>query len=208
MGRFDQFSGPATGSGTMWNTRSRAGFTLVDTIVTMTVLTILMAAALPVIIDVTSGMKLGQAQREVMVEMNSARLIAVSSNRPMRVRFNCPSTGKYRVVEVIGTPSNPDADDSASDRCSDSKWKYPANDTDPATRPNHDGAVRMLPSEVDFSAVATLEFWPDGTVHKQLSGENPWSQLDASTGATIKVRKGTEEKMISVNGLGKIQLVQ
>ena len=68
----------------MSNTHSRAGFTLIDMIVTMTVLTILMAAALPTLRDVTSGMKLGQAQREVMVEMNSARLIAVSSNRPIR----------------------------------------------------------------------------------------------------------------------------
>ena len=192
----------------MANTHSRAGFTLIDMVVTMTVLTILMAAALPVMTDVTSGMKLGQAQREVMVEMNSARLIAVSANRPMRVRFNCPDDGQYRVVELIGSPSTPDANDSASDRCSDSKWKYPANDNDPVTRPNHDGPVRSLPSDVEFSAVATLEFWPDGTVHKQIAGENPWAQLDASTGATIKVRKGTEEKLISVNGLGKIQLVQ
>jgi Tfp pilus assembly protein FimT len=207
-GRFDHSSSPPNTRRTMANIQSRGGFTLVDMIVTMTVMTILMAAALPTIIDVTSGMKLGQAQREVMVEMNSARLIAVSSNRPMRIRFNCPEAGKYRVVELIGTPSSPDTDDSASDRCSDSKWKVPANDNDPVTRPNHDGAVRSLPSQVDFSAVATLEFWPDGTVHKQLSGETPWSQLDASTGATIKVRKGTEERMISVNGLGKIQLVQ
>ena len=192
----------------MANTHPRAGFTLVDMIVALTVMTILMAAALPTIVDVTSGLKLGQAQREVMVEMNSARLTAVSSNRPMRIRFNCPETGEFRVVELIGTPSSPDPNDSASDRCSDTKWKSPANDTDPVTRPNHDGAVRTLPSQVDFSAVATLEFWPDGTVHKQLSGENPWTQLDASTGATIKVRKGAEEKMISVNGLGKIQLVQ
>ena len=192
----------------MSKTRSRAGFTIIDTVVTLTVMAILMAMALPTIVDVTSGLKLGQAQREVMVEMNSARLTAVSSNRPMRIRFNCPETGKFRVVELIGTPSSPDPNDSASDRCSDTKWKVPANDTDPVTRPNHDGAVRILPSQVDFSAVATLEFWPDGTVHKQLSGENPWTQLDASTGATIKVRKGTEEKMISVNGLGKIQLVQ
>ena len=192
----------------MLNTHSRAGFTLVEMVVTLTVLMILMGAALPTLADVASGMKLGQAQREVMVEMNSARLIAVSSNRPMRIRFNCPTAGEYRVVELIGTPSHPDSDDSASDRCSATKWKYPANDQDPVTRPNHDGAVRILPSKVDFSAVATLEFWPDGTVHKQVAGETPWSQLGASTGATIKVRRGTEEKMISVNGLGKIQLVQ
>jgi hypothetical protein len=153
-------------------------------------------------------MKLGQAQREVMVELSSARLTAVSANRPMRVRFNCPATGKYRVVELIGTPSSPDSNDSATDRCDDTKWKYPANDNEPVTRPNHDGPLRSLPSSVTFSASPTLEFWPDGTVHEQVAGENPWSAVDASTGATIKVKKGDVEKIISVNGLGKIQLVQ
>jgi Tfp pilus assembly protein FimT len=192
----------------MSNIHSRVGFTLVDMIVTLTIFTILMAAAVPTIIDVTEGLKLGRAQREVQFEMNSARLTAVSSNRPMRIRFNCPSTGHYRVVELIGSPSHPDANDDASDRCDDSKWKYPANDNEPVSRPNHDGAVRALPSGVSFSAVVNLEFWPDGTVHKQVSGENPWTQLDATNGATIKVNKGETEKMISVNGLGKIQIVQ
>ena len=192
----------------MPRTQQRAGFTLIDMVVAMTVMTILMAAAVPTLIDVTQSMKLGQAQREVEVEMNSARLKAVSSNRPMRIRFNCPAAGQYRVVELIGTPSTPDANDDASDRCSDTKWKYPANDNEPVTRPNLDGPVRSLPSTVTFSAVATLEFWPDGSVHKQVGTENPWAQLDASTGATIKVLKGTSEKQISVNGLGKIQLVQ
>jgi len=192
----------------MSNFQSRGGFTLIDTVVTMTVLMILMATAVPMVIDVTQTMKLGEAQRSVEFEMNNARLTAVSSNRPMRIRFNCPANGKYRVVELIGSPSHPDANDSAGDRCSDTKWKYPANDNEPVTRPNHDGAVHTLPSQVTFSAVVNLEFWPDGTVHKQVSGENPWTQLDSTNGATIKVKKGTLEKVISVNGLGKIQLVQ
>ena len=192
----------------MSKTQSRGGFTLIDMMVTISVLGILAAMSIPQLIDVAQSMKLGQGQREVEVEMNSARLKAVSSNRPMRIRFNCPETGQYRVVELIGTPSHPDANDSAGDRCSDTKWKYPANDNEPVTRPNHDGPVRTLPSQVTFSGVVTLEFWPDGTVHKQVGSENPWTPLDATTGATIKVKKGTLEKMISVNGLGKIQLVQ
>jgi prepilin-type N-terminal cleavage/methylation domain-containing protein len=203
-----EFLRASPGRNEMLRTQRRHGFTLIDMVVTMTVLTILMAAAVPALVDVTQSMRLGQAQRDVEVEMNSARLAAVSSNRPMRIRFNCPDTGQYRVVELIGTTSHPDANDSAADRCSDTKWKYPANDNEPVTRPNHDGPVRTLPSTVTFSAVTTLEFWPDGTVHAQVGAENPWTQLDSTTGATIKVRKGTSEKLISVNGLGKIQLVQ
>jgi prepilin-type N-terminal cleavage/methylation domain-containing protein len=193
---------------TMFKTYRHDGFTLIDMIVTMTVMGIMAAAAIPELIDVAQAMKLGQAQREVLVEMNSARLIAVTSNRPMRVRFNCPAAGQYRVVELIGTPSSPTTDDGAADRCSATKWKFPANDQEPVTRPNHDGAVRTLPSKVTFSASTTLEFWPDGTVHKDVGSGNPWPVLDSTTGATIKVRRDTLEKMISVNGLGKIQLVQ
>lgn len=201
-------SNPPNCEMTMLKTYKHDGFTLIDMIVTMTVMGIMAAAAIPEMIDVAQAMKLGQAQREVLVEMNSARLIAVTSNRPIRVRFNCPAAGQYRVVELIGTPSSPTADDGAADRCSATKWKYPANDQEPVTRPNHDGPVRTLPSKVTFSASATLEFWPDGTVHKDVGSGNPWPVLDSTTGATIKVRRDTLEKMISVNGLGKIQLVQ
>jgi len=199
---------PSKSEMTMLKTHECDGFTLVDMVVTMGLLTILAAAAVPELIDVAQQMKLGQAQRQVLVEMNSARLVAVTANRPMRIRFNCPAAGQYRVVELIGTPSSPTTDDGAGDRCSDTKWKYPANDNEPVTRPNHDGPVRWLPSSVTFTASPTLEFWPDGSVHRQLAGENPWSVLDTTTGATIKVQKSGVEKMISVNGLGKIQLVQ
>ena len=192
----------------MLKTHEHDGFTLIDMVVTMAVLGIMAAAAVPELIDVTRQMKLGQGQREVLMEMNGARLTAVTANRPMRIRFNCPKAGQYRVVELIGTPSSPAVDDSAADRCSDTKWRYPANDNEPVTRPNHDGAVRTLPSGVTFSASVTLEFWPDGTVHKDVGSGNPWPVLDSTTGATIKVRRDTIEKIISVNGLGKIQLVQ
>jgi hypothetical protein len=152
-------------------------------------------------------MKLGQAQRDVNVELNQARLLAVSANRPIRIRFNCPAAGQYRITELIGSPSVPDVNDTANDRCSETKWAYPANDNDPATRPNHDGPIRYLPSNVTFGAAPTLEFWPNGTVHKQAAGENPWATVDVN-GTAVTVIKGTSVKTVTVNGLGKIQLVQ
>ena len=192
---------------TISSTPSRAGFTLVDIMVTVAVLAVLMAGTVPALINVTDGMKLGQGQREVASELQSARLIAVSANRPMRVRFNCPAAGQYRITELIGSPSTPVADDSANDRCSETKWKYPANDINPSTRPNRDGPIRYLPAKVTFGTTATLEFWSDGSIHKQVSSENPWTQV-AVAGTAITVVKGTTVKTITVNGLGKIQFVQ
>ena len=60
-----------------------------------------------------------------------------------------------------------------------------------------------------FGGTATLEFWPDGTVHKQLGAENPWTQLPiAEPLQTITMIKGGTTKTIKVNGLGKIELIQ
>src|SRR5882762_1324663 len=97
---------------------TRAGFTLIDIMVTISVMAIIMAGAVPALINVADGMKLGQGQRDVYQEMQTARLIAVSSNRPMRIRFNCPVAGQYRLTELIGSPAAPDGNDSANDRCS------------------------------------------------------------------------------------------
>jgi len=183
------------------------GYALIDMMVAISVMAILAAAAVPQLVNVADSMKLGQAQRDVNVELNQARLLAVSANRPIRIRFNCPAVGQYRLTELIGTPSVPDADDTAGDRCTESKWRYPANDSDPATRPNHDGPTRYLPRGVTFGSAATLEFWPNGTVHKQVAAENPWTTVDVA-GTAITVVKGTSVKSVTVNGLGKIQLVQ
>ena len=183
------------------------GVSLVDIMVAVSVMAIISAGALPALMNVADGMKLGQGQRDVYQEMQTARLVAVASNRPMRLRFNCPAADQFRLTELIGTPSKPDVNDTAADRCSDVKWRYPANDNDPTSRPNHDGPVRYLPNKVSFGGTATLEFWPDGTIHKQVAGELPWKQVDLN-GTSITVTRGTTVKTISVNGLGKIQLIQ
>jgi prepilin-type N-terminal cleavage/methylation domain-containing protein len=191
----------------MHRLQPRDGFSLIDMMVAISVMAILAAAAVPQLVNVADSMKLGQAQRDVNIELNQARLRAVSANRPILVRFNCPVAGQYRMTELIGSPSVPDANDTANDRCSQTKWTYPANDSDPATRPNHDGPIRYLPRGVTFGTAPTLEFWPNGTVHKQVATENPWSVVDVG-GTAVTVVKGTTVKIVTVNGLGKIQLVQ
>jgi prepilin-type N-terminal cleavage/methylation domain-containing protein len=191
----------------MQRMQPRAGFSLIDMMVAISVMAILVAAAVPQLVNVAESVKLGQAQRDINQELNQARLRAVSANRPIRIRFNCPAVGQYRITELIGSPSVPDANDTANDRCSETKWRYPANDNDPATRPNHDGPTRYLPNGVTFGTAPMLEFWPNGTVHKQAAGENPWSVVDVA-GTAVTVVKGTSVKTITVNGLGKIQLVQ
>src|SRR4029434_6325469 len=71
----------------------RAGFSLIDMMVAISVIAILVAAAVPQLVNVAESVKLGQAQRDINQELNQARLRAVSANRPIRVRFNCPAVG-------------------------------------------------------------------------------------------------------------------
>ena len=184
------------------------GFTLIDMLVTIAIVGILAGIAVPTMGDFTSQMRLGQGARDVETELQSARMKAVTSGHAQRVRFNCPSNTQYRRTELIGTPSVPDVNDTATDRCDPVKYPYPAADNNPMTRPNNDGPVRYLPPQVTFSSTATLEFWPDGTVHKDDgSGAKPWPVIPPA-GADISLTKSSVVKHITVNGLGKITLVQ
>jgi prepilin-type N-terminal cleavage/methylation domain-containing protein len=187
-------------------TNTQAGFTLVEMMMTVTVFAILAGAAAPQFSDMTGGMRLRQGLREVERELQAARLKAVSSNRAIRVRFDCPAAGSYRMVEVIGTPSIPDEDDDADDRCSAESYPFPADDANRLTLPNHDGPLRQLHSTLTFGAADTLEFWPDGSIHQADESEDtPWAPIP-STGTAITIVKGELVGIITVNGLGKIQV--
>jgi hypothetical protein len=162
------------------------------------------AIAIPLVTNSLEGQRLGMETRNVERELQSTRLSAVATNRPIRIRFNCPSAGRYRRVEVIGTVNVPHADDAEARAVARCGYPFPAADTNPLTRPNNDGQTLQLNSSVTFTAVQTLEFWPDGTVHIP-AATNPWPRLGA-TDATITVAKGSSTKSIKVNSLGKIRI--
>ena len=159
--------------------RSAAGFTLIDMIVIVAVFGILAGISVPTFLNLTEGYRLGQTLREVERELQSARLKSVTSNRPFRVRFDCPAAGQYRTVELIGSPSVPAPEDTAANRCQEATYPTPAADNNPLTRPNHDGPMRRLPTGITFSAANTLEFRPDGTVHQQSGATLPWPVVPA-----------------------------
>jgi Tfp pilus assembly protein FimT len=183
--------------------RSEIGFTLIDMMVVVCVFGILAAISIPSLSAATERMKLGQGQRQIERELQTARLKAVTANRRMRVRFNCPTATAYRMVEVIGT-----AADDAANRCQESAYPAVPADNNPMTRPNNDGPVRYLPKDVSFGAAAALEFAPDGTVKYQSSG----SYIDVpdpdGTAVTLTKTAMSDVAKITVNRLGKIQLVQ
>lgn len=192
----------------MWNLhrlRSARGFSLIDLLMTAALIGIIAGMAVPLTSGVAGSLKLTIAARDVERELQTARLKAVSTNRPMRVRFSCPATGQFRMVELVGTTAAPATADSAVNRCDLSQYPYPAPDRNVLTRPNNDGPVRSFDSSVTFSAVQTIEFWPDGTAHVDTGATNPWPQI-STAGVTLTLTRQSVNKSITVNGLGKIQL--
>lgn len=189
-------------------TRTDAGFTITDTIISVGIAAVLSAMAVPLTMGVAGNVKLGNALREVERELQTARLTAVSSNRPIRVRFNCPELGQYRMVELLGTPAAPHADDAddVKKRCQLTSYPYPG-DTDRLTRPNHDGPIRRLPTGISFGAAPTLEFRPDGSVAMNAASGNPWPPL-SGTGTAVTITKDESVRSITVNGIGKVTYVK
>lgn len=183
---------------------SARGFSLLDTLFVLALIGVLSAFGIPLLNSATARLRLSQAAQDVERELQGAKQRAVASNRPIRVRFNCPAAGVFRAVELIGSPSAPNTLDSSSTRCSDTTYPYPAADQDPVTRPNVDGMVRRLPADVVFDTTRTIEFWPDGTAHAEAEGSgDPWPAI-ASTGTDITLTQDERTASIQVNGLGRI----
>ena len=172
------------------------GFSLVELMLTVAFMATLLTIAVPVMTDVSDSSKLSGAAREIEREFQAARLRAVSTNRLLRVRLNCPGTGLYRTVEYVASPSV----DRAPNRCSDSAYPFPA-DNDVMTRPNYDGPVRSLP----LGATVTtniIQFQPDGTAVTIVSDV----VTPITAPVTITVTRKGKSKAITVNAAGKIQL--
>jgi prepilin-type N-terminal cleavage/methylation domain-containing protein len=187
---------------------SGAGFTLIELLVAAGVFVVAAGVAIPVLARALEQYRVGMALRDVERELQTARANAVTTNRPIRVRFNCPAVGQFRRVEVIGEPWQPAADEGSLVRCTESSYPYPVADSDPSTRPNHDGPLRRLATGVAFSAIQSIEFWPDGTARSSDgSGTGSWATIPAD-GTTLVLTNGTVTRSIAVNGMGRVQVIR
>lgn len=180
--------------------RTDRGFSLVELLLMVALIGTIAAIAVPALKDLTQGLKLSEAASLVERELQSARLKAVSVNRTLRVWPNCPAAGYIRTVELLGTSA-----DTASNRCSQSAYPFPAADTDVITRPNFDGPVRTIPNDASVTN-SVIEFRPDGTAMKVVGGVSTGFATDEVV--TITVSRGLSSKAITVNGAGKVLLVR
>ena len=106
------------------------GFTIIELIAVVAVIAILAGIAVPQVGSAMRLYALNSSTRAVAAAIRSARYTAVSKNRTVRVRFNCPAAGQFRIVEFVGSA----AVDNAADRCSEQTYPYP--DANAAVAPN------------------------------------------------------------------------
>jgi len=195
------------------------GFSFPEVILVVALIAIAAAIGVPTINNMLPSMRVGMEARAVERQLQMARLKAVSTNRTIRVRFNCPGAGQYRMVELIGTPKFLAADDqegAAATRCSGTAYPYPDLASGVFDIPNHDGPLQTLQQHVAFVAVKTIEFRPNGTAHVDLGAGTPWPQIpeDAPVQIQLKRTDGSSVaqeqslKTIEVNGLGRIRIIQ
>jgi prepilin-type N-terminal cleavage/methylation domain-containing protein len=180
-----------------------AGFTLIEIVIVLMLIGAVSAMALPVMQNFNGAIALGSAQRMIASELQQARMKSVTSNRVMRLHFNCPAQNQFRTVELIGTSSIPAAQDTAANRCNSAVYPYPAADTNPVTFPNQDGPVRFLDSTVSLGAVQTIEFRPTGMAYS-VNADGTSTVPLAGNGVVLTVTKGNKSKTITVNALGRI----
>ncbi len=166
------------------------GFSLIEIMFVVLLLGLLMAVTLPGATAASRRYNLIAATREVAAQVRLARLKAVTANRTIRVRFNCPAEGQYRVVEVV----NNAAIDDAADRCSSTTYPYP--DPNPAALPNLDGPVMVLRGGITFGGVQDLDIAPTGRV----------TALTGAVPATIRVTNSHETQAVTVSATGRVQM--
>jgi prepilin-type N-terminal cleavage/methylation domain-containing protein len=199
--------------------RAVRGFSFPEIVLVVAIVAIVGAIGVPTISNMLPSMRVGISARAVERQLQMARLKAVSTNRTMRVRFNCPGPREYRMVELIGTPGMPaadDADGAAATRCGYSKYPHPDPEKGVFDLPNHDGPIQQLGSNVGFVSVTTIEFRPNGTAHINQGGGDPWDPIpdDAPVKIQLKRTDGTtaaqaeSQTTVEVNGLGRIRIIK
>ncbi len=166
------------------------GFTLIDIMFAVLLSGLLMAVAVPGATTASRRYHLIAATHEVAAQVRAARLRAVTANRTIRVRFNCPAAGQFRVVEVV----NNAAIDDAADRCSSTTYPYP--DPNPGALPDLDEPVMVLRGGITFGGIQDLDIAPTGRV----------TALTGAVPATIGVTNSYETQNVTVSATGRVQV--
>lgn len=166
------------------------GFSILELLLVVSVSVILLGISIPAVNGARQRLELRATLQEVAQNIRAARLRSVTTGRTLRIRFNCPGAGQYRVVEWTGSA----AIDDAATRCTALAFPYP--DTTPGTLPDLDGPVVDLTPGVTLVASAALIVTPNGRI-TPTGGVSP---------ASITASYGRNSRSLTVSLQGRITL--
>ena len=116
--------------------RSERGFTLLEAIVVIGLISVLGAMALPVMFDSNNRNAVWTASEQIGSQVRQARLKAITRNTSFQIRFNCPAARNYRLLVVDGNIND-------ADRCTQFK--------------EQDSGVYTVPLSVAYGNPPTLQ---------------------------------------------------
>ena len=161
----------------------------------------LAAVLVPSFKTLTLSMKARDAARSVERELQTARLKAVTVSRALRVRFNCPAAGQFRVVELTGIT----ATDTATNRCSQSAFPFPTPIDTLKSTPQFDSPVFYLPTGTTITGTTlAFEFDPRGNAYSVDTTTGVVTKLTAL--ATLTITRSGWTNTVTINEMGKIKI--
>jgi Tfp pilus assembly protein FimT len=154
------------------------GFSYLEILVIVGIVSVAASVTVPLVASALSRNRVWTASEAVAGQLRTARLVAISRNQRIRLRFACPVPNSVRVLAVTGNP----AIDAASDRCSQNQ-------------PN-DGPPVYLPDGISLGAdaVPTIEF----------SGRGIASLSAGSPPLSIVVSNDDASRTITVSASGRV----
>jgi prepilin-type N-terminal cleavage/methylation domain-containing protein len=149
--------------------QSSRGFSLLELLVAMGLITIISAMAIPTIQESQVRNTVWTATEMIGVQVRQARLKAITRNISFRIDFDCPAARQMRVLRVTGDV----AIDNAADRCT----QYL----------EHDSGIFQLPANVDITAaLPTLQVSGRGQFTAPLGGAVPLTISVGHSGRTFR----------------------
>lgn len=174
-----------------------SGFSLLELVVVIAVTSILFVMTGLQIQAAMRRYTLTTATQTVSAAVRAARYQAVAKNRTLRLRFNCPAPGQFRLVEFVNDP----AIDQAVDRCSETAYPFP--DQDAAVRPDFDGPAQILSQQATIAAVSDLQIDVTGRITPLINCPNC---VTAPPPAVVNVSNSYENRTITISGSGQVRL--
>jgi type IV fimbrial biogenesis protein FimT len=157
--------------------RSARGFTLFELMIVVALIGILAAVGIPTLTESTRRNSVWTASETIGTQVRQARLKAISRNKSFRIRFDCPSAGQFRVLEVTGNATI----DNAASRCS--------------TTQSGDSGVFAMPQNVTYGSPPILT----------VNSRGVFSVSSGSIPATITVTYGSySSRTLTVSATGQI----